>query len=145
MPLCLRSLPKSGINTAYPWLGILQKIIFTTNQTSEHTLIFKLFFAEGNGKKKYIFSVSLSLTKSIDAILNKNWFWFCIIPQTQVWPWYYLSISYVPTKKKFTLVIILYTFLFTIFYPCREPEIRVKWNRTSLFVPKKTYKITCNL
>ena len=65
-----------------------------------HPLISKLFFAEGNTKKKktHIFSVSLSLTKSIDAILNKNWFWFCIIPQTQVWPWYNLSSSSVPTK-----------------------------------------------
>ena len=49
-------------------------------------------------KNTHIFSVSLSLTKSIDAILNKNWFWFCIIPQTQVWPWYNLSSSSVPTK-----------------------------------------------
>ena len=74
MPLCLRSLPKSGENTLYPFP---KRYLMSTPcmlQQSEHPLILKLyFFVEGNTKKKmYVFSVSLSLTKSIDAILNKN-------------------------------------------------------------------------
>ena len=100
MPFCLRSLPKSGINTVCPKWKCSMKVL--RGLPIDPTLAdFQIAFLllKVTLRQNISFQFHSVLTKSIDAILNKNWFWFCIIPQTQVWPWYNLNISCAPTKK----------------------------------------------